>query len=118
MGLFTKMFGQKPQASPAGTEGGLKAPVSQSAPEPEWRYRQAYGEGGAQVASVAQEKNTVETQASLASPTSTPEAPTDNRPEWIKREEPKLQKGYAKEGIAQISQVPKTPPPAAGENKG
>ena len=118
MSIFSKLFGRKQTPTPVNPEGGASAPENNATPD--WRYNQAYGEGAKQAGYVAEQGLKTESQAPTATPVATPEGAADTRPEWIRKEEPRLKEGYAQEGIAQVPQVPQssqTPPPT-GENKG
>ena len=115
MGLFD-FFKRKPVVAPTQPE----APTPAAPADPEWKNQQAFREGGAMVGYAAEQGLKTETQAPTAPVTASPEGNTDTRPEWIKKEEPRLNEGYAQEGIAQVPQVPQsssTPPPT-GEIKG
>lgn len=122
MSFLSKLFGKKSPAvettSPQISTLSAESPTPPAPADPEWKYQQTYREGHAQVASAAQQGGPLESQT--PSPTPTTEAANATRPEWIRKEEPRLQQGYAKEGIAQVPQVPQAiqTPPSPGEIKG
>jgi len=91
--------------------------TDQAPPDPEWRYHRAYSEGGAQAKYAAGQGSEGQVQTPAASTaTTSPEGGTrDARPDWIRQESQRLTEGQTKEAVAQI---PQSPPPASGENKG
>jgi len=106
MGILDRIFGAKNPSPPTKVEGGV-TPKPQG---PEWRYHQAYSEGAAQ----AKHALSQPPETAIPAPIAPPEGVKDTRPEWVRRQDPILREGYAKEGVSQIPQTPTS----GGENKG